>query len=72
MILASNALKHPKEAILKACDMAFDMVENGTATIARILARADRIVPGHFPELVRQPNGAFCWTDASAFDLRVR
>ncbi len=55
--------------IIRACDMAFDTIENGTLTIERILDRADRIMPGHFPELVKQPNGAFSWNDAAPFDL---
>jgi glyoxylase-like metal-dependent hydrolase (beta-lactamase superfamily II) len=38
----------------------------------RILERADRIVPGHFPELIRQPDGNFVWEDSAPFELLVR
>ncbi len=72
VIVAGDAVKYAKEAILRACDMAFDTVEAGTATITRILDRAERIVPGHFPELIRQPDGAFVWHDTASFDLVVR
>lgn len=72
VIVAGDAVKYAKEAVMRACDMAFDTIEAGTATISRILDRADRIVPGHFPELIRQPGGAFGWDEAAAFDLRVR
>ena len=51
--------------------MAFDTVETGTATIERILAMADVIVPGHFPELVKR-DGAFTWDEAAELSILVR
>lgn len=72
VVLAGDAIKYAKEAIARRCDMAFDSVERGTDSIRRILAMADRIVPGHFPELIRQEDGSFLWDDAAPFDLRVR
>lgn len=72
VIVAGDAIKYAKEAILRACDMAFDTLEAGTRSIERILAEADRIVPGHFPELVRQPNGQFSWEESAPFELLVR
>ena len=66
MIVAGDALKYAKEAILRRCDMAFDTTEAGTATIQQMLERADRIVPGHFPELIRQSDGAFAWIWATS------
>ncbi|MBB3458334.1 glyoxylase-like metal-dependent hydrolase (beta-lactamase superfamily II) [Rhizobium sp. BK313] len=72
VVIAGDAIKYAKEAIIRACDMAFDTIENGTRTIERILDRADRIMPGHFPELIKQPNGAFSWNDAAPFDLLIR
>jgi N-acyl homoserine lactone hydrolase len=72
VIVAGDAIKYAKEAILKRCDMAFDEVDVGTRTIKRILERADRIVPGHFPELIRQPDGSFIWEDPAPFELLVR
>ena len=46
---------------MRRCDTGFDAPEVGNKTIIGILDRADRIVPGHFPELTRLPNGAFGW-----------
>lgn len=72
VVIAGDAIKYIKEAILARCDMAFDTIEAGTVSIRRILACADRIVPGHFPELVKQPDGNFSWDDAASFHLLVR
>jgi hypothetical protein len=30
-----------------------------------------RIIPGHCPELIKQPDGQFGWTEGAAFDLIV-
>ena len=51
--------------------MAFDTIAAGTTTIERILDMADRIVPGHFPELVKH-DGRFTWEEAAEFPLMVR
>lgn len=72
VVIAGDAIKYAKEAITARCDHAFDTVEAGTKSIERILGMADRIVPGHFPELVRLPNGAFTWNDAAEISLIVR
>ncbi|MCK5749876.1 MAG: MBL fold metallo-hydrolase, partial [Oricola sp.] len=72
VVVAGDAIKYVKEAILARCDMAFDTIEAGTASIQRILAMADRIVPGHFPELVKQENGAFSWDSEASLDLVIR
>jgi N-acyl homoserine lactone hydrolase len=71
-VVAGDAIKYVKEVILQRCDMAFDTLEAGTATITRILECADRIVPGHFPELVRQSNGGFSWDEPTPFELLIR
>ena len=71
VVLAGDAIKYVKEAITGACDMAFDTIEAGTATIAKILAMADRIVPGHFPELRKTASG-FVWDEPAEFPLLVR
>ena len=71
VVVAGDALKYPKEAISQRCDMAFDTVGAGTNTICRILDIADRIIPGHFPELIKQ-NGYFSWNDAAELPLMVR
>ncbi len=51
--------------------MAFDTIERGTESIGKILDRADRIIPGHFPELVRGAAG-FEWEEAAELTLLVR
>ncbi|MCG8561138.1 MAG: hypothetical protein MI824_15175, partial [Hyphomicrobiales bacterium] len=71
VILAGDAIKHAKEALSERCDMAFDTIETGTASIRRILDEAERIVPGHFQELIRQGD-RFVWEDAFELTLVVR
>ena len=71
VVIAGDALKYPKEAIAQKCDMAFDTIAKGTATIKRMLDMADRIVPGHFPELIKR-NNHFTWEDAAELPLIVR
>ena len=71
VVLAGDAIKYAKEAMTGRCDMAFDTVEAGTTSIAKILAMADRIVPGHFPEL-RKTDTGFVWDQAAEFTLLVR
>jgi glyoxylase-like metal-dependent hydrolase (beta-lactamase superfamily II) len=72
VVIAGDAIKYAKEAITGRCDMAFDEIDVGTASIRNILERAERIVPGHFAELIRQPNGAFAWEEAAPFELLIR
>lgn len=71
VVLAGDAIKYPKEIMTGTPDLVFDTVERGRTTIAGILERADRIVPGHFVEL-RRGRSSWVWDDAAAFDLRVR
>ncbi len=71
VVIASDAIKTAREALSARCDMAFDTIETGTATIRAILARADRIVPGHHPELVRR-DGTWLWDGPAGLDLIVR
>ncbi|MCP4327264.1 MAG: MBL fold metallo-hydrolase [Alphaproteobacteria bacterium] len=71
VVLAGDAIKYAKEAITRRCDMAFDTVARGTESIERLLAMADRIVPGHFPELVRR-DGVFTWDEPAELTLRIR
>jgi glyoxylase-like metal-dependent hydrolase (beta-lactamase superfamily II) len=72
VVIAGDAIKYAKEVILGRCDAAFDLASAGQASIRRILEIADRIVPGHFPELIRQPDGKFGWVEDAAFELIVR
>ncbi len=71
VVLASDAIKYAKEAVTGRCDLAFDTPETGTRTIQRILAMADRIVPGHFPELIKR-DGVWTWDEAAEVTLLVR
>ena len=71
VVVAGDAIKYPKEIITGTPDLVFDTVEHGRDTIADILERADRIVPGHFVELRRARSG-WVWDEAAPFDLRVR
>lgn len=71
VVIAGDAIKYAKEAINAACDMAFGGAAAGTRSIERILAMADRIVPGHFPELIRTEKG-ITWTEAAEFPLVIR
>ena len=70
--LACDAIKYPKETLTRSCDLAYDTEASGTASIARLMADAERIVPGHFAELRRLDAGRFVWDDGVAFDLIVR
>ncbi len=71
VVLAGDAIKYAKEAIAGRCDMAFDTAEAGAETIGRILEMADRIVPGHFPELIKSGN-TFIWEESAELALVVR
>ncbi len=71
VVIAGDAVKYAKEALLKKCDMAFDSVAAGTSSINRILDMADRIIPGHFPELIKR-DGTFVWEDTAELALIVR
>lgn len=69
--VVGDAIKYAKEAITARCDMALGSAEDGTASIRRVLAAADRIVPGHFPELIKR-DGAWTWDESSELPLIVR
>ncbi|MEM6422677.1 MAG: MBL fold metallo-hydrolase, partial [Pseudomonadota bacterium] len=71
VLLACDAIKYPKEVMARQCDLAFDTLETGTATITRLLERADRLVPGHAPEMHRVAHG-WSWDSAAEFPLMVR
>ena len=71
VVIAADAIKYPKEALQGACDLEFDPMNRGGDTIRRILAMADRIVPGHFPELRRTAKG-LTWDTEVEFSLLIR
>lgn len=71
IVIAGDAIKYPKEAMLRQCDMAFDTIESGTATIGKILDMGDVIVPGHFVEFRRTDSG-IVWDGETNLNLIVR
>ena len=71
VVLASDAIKTVKEILTGHCEMAFDTIEAGNRTIERIRAGADRIVPGHSPELRRVKDG-WTWDEPARLELIVR
>ena len=72
IIIAGDAIKYAKEAIMVQCDNAYDTIEAGTKSIQRILQSADRIILGHFSELIRLENGQINWHTEGEFNLVVR
>ena len=71
VVLAGDAIKYPKEILLKRPDLAFDAPETGPKSIEKILAMADVIVPGHFGELCRCES-QFVWEEDSVLSLVSR
>ncbi|MCP1674846.1 glyoxylase-like metal-dependent hydrolase (beta-lactamase superfamily II) [Natronocella acetinitrilica] len=72
VVIAGDAIKYPKETLTGRCDMAFDRVERGTASIARIMQIADRIIPGHFPEIYKVGDNRYAWDEGAEFNLVIR
>lgn len=70
-VLAGDAIKVYSEVVTRASTMPFGSPEEATASISRILDMADRIVPGHFPELTRR-EGGFVWDEPGELDILVR
>lgn len=71
VVLAGDAIKYVKEALTRRSDQCYDSQESARATIERLLALGDRIVPGHFPELVKR-DGSFTWEEPAELPLLVR
>ncbi|MEM9765232.1 MAG: MBL fold metallo-hydrolase [Pseudomonadota bacterium] len=73
VLLASDAIKYPKEIMMRASDLEFAPPGTATATIERLVDWPARIVPGHFPELHRVGDGpGWGWDGAAEFRLLVR
>ena len=64
VILAGDAIKYLKEAIVKQSDLLFGVSGDSAETIERILREGDRIVPGHYPELIKGDEGFVPHEDA--------
>ena len=71
VVLAGDAIKYITEVMMRRSDFVFDTVNNSAITIGRILESADRIVPGHYPELIKR-DGVFVSDEAAAITLVVR
>ena len=71
VIIAGDAIKYLKEAIVRRSDLVFDSIERSSVTIGRIIERADRIIPGHFPELIKC-DGGFSPLESAEFALIIR
>lgn len=71
VVLAGDAVKHYRELILCESDMPFGSRKDSTKSIKRIMSSADRILPGHFPELVKNGD-SFVWEEGSDLRLIVR
>ena len=69
--IAGDAMKYVKEALCGRSDMTFDTEAAAVATIARILGMADRVVPGHFPELIKR-DGGYVWDEPAELPLLIR
>lgn len=72
VVIAGDAIKYPKETLTRSCDLAFDTIEIGSESIAKIMKMADCIVPGHFPTLYKIDEGRFVWKDGASFNLVIR
>jgi N-acyl homoserine lactone hydrolase len=72
VVLAAGAIKHVREAVTGEAEHAFTPPGVAAATIGRIVETADRIVPGHFPELIRIGERRFTWTEPASLDLVIR
>jgi N-acyl homoserine lactone hydrolase len=70
-VIAGDAIKFPRELLTQSVDHAFDTQENAANSIRRIMAMADRIVPGHFAEFTRVGDG-FVWEDVGQVTLLIR
>jgi len=71
VVVAGDAIKYVKEIINRRNDIVYGTVEQGVATIELIVQMADRIVPGHFPELIKQEKG-FTWEEVGELPLIIR
>ncbi|WP_417686224.1 MBL fold metallo-hydrolase [Roseibium sp.] len=71
-VLAADALKTAREALTGIPDMEIDPKKRGKASLQEVLRRGRIIVPGHFPTLHKDDNGALTWTDVQEMPLLIR
>ena len=71
VVLTADSLKGPKEALTGNPDQCYDTPEAGAKTIQHIVTIADRIVPGHFSELIKR-DGVLVWEEPGELHLLIR
>jgi len=74
VVIAGDAIKTAQEALLERSAlevMQFDPEQRGPETIKHIKDIADRIVPGHYPQL-RKHNDTWVWDELQPLDLIFR
>lgn len=64
VLLAGDAIKSVKEVIRGVADRPDGEQAVAQATVAYLVSLAERIVPGHFPELVSDELGGWTWMPA--------
>ncbi len=71
VVLAGDAIKYPKEILLRRPDLHYDTMEKGSESIRKIVEMADVIVPGHFGEMCKCED-RFVWEEDSTLSLVSR
>lgn len=71
VVLAGDAIKTYGEVVTGSSTMPFGSETEASASISRILSVADRIVPGHFPELERRGE-VFVWNEPGELNILVK
>ncbi|MEM9781655.1 MAG: MBL fold metallo-hydrolase [Pseudomonadota bacterium] len=71
VVLASDAIKTPRELASRRADLEFDPQARAGATMAQLTEGADVLVPGHAPTLIRG-TGGWTWEKTVALPLVIR
>lgn len=71
VVLAGDAVKSPAEILRGRSELSYGDPDLGVATIARIVADADIIVPGHFQQL-RKHGDRFVWDESNELGVVIR
>lgn len=71
IVIAGDAIKIARELLSEEVSMEFDSEKRGSNTIKKIKERADRIIPGHYPEFRRTDEG-WTWDDPQPLGLVFR
>lgn len=71
VVIAGDAIKTAHELLSETADMEFDPEQRSAATIRSVKARADRIIPGHYPPF-RRAGDVWLWDEVQPFNLVFR